>query len=365
MIQAWHEAAGVGTDGTTRPRPRNDDEGDESVPLLGGAEGAGTTGFRSRSASARDGSVRLLGGARAGTTGSRPRSDESTCHAGERSEPDRATEGRARAAGANMGWSTPTRDGRLPQCRRASAASASERSLQGGRRARRRVDVWSLAHRVKTHWGLLVPVLVADVAGMAFGWYYYYDVGQFDPASSHYVHGSLWPLVADSPNAVLLFFVSVLLYRTTGWRSKWLDASAFVLNLYVGLWTTFLFLSYPERMGTFDWGGTNNILFFSHIGMPLQALVLVQDMRRDTWSWPAATAVVVASGVFVWVDYWGPHIHPAPFLHASGDAVLHAGSPWLMVIAVAAWFAVIRVRVRRDRDGPGRDAPRRASPPPP
>ncbi len=200
-------------------------------------------------------------------------------------------------------------------------------------------------HRFKTDWRLLVPILVADLAGMGFGWYYYWDVGQFNPASRFYESPGWWPLVADSPNAVLLFFVAVLAYRLTGWRNRWLDAFAFTLNIYVGLWTSFLFLSYPERMGTFTWGSTNNLLFFAHLGMPLQAFVLLRGMRRDSWAGWERLIVVAALSAFVGVDYWGPMLHPAPFLHPD-DTVLHLVSPWLMVTAAAAWLTVVGLRAR-------------------
>ncbi|MEK6975407.1 MAG: DUF1405 domain-containing protein [Candidatus Thermoplasmatota archaeon] len=210
-------------------------------------------------------------------------------------------------------------------------------------------------HRFKTDWGLLAPLLVLNALGMGFGWYYYADVGQFDfghltcgeGANAYCEPWWTWPLVADSPNAVLLFFVAALAYKLTGWRNKWLDAFAFTLNVYVGLWTTFLFLSYPERMGTFDWasvpgGNANPVLFIAHMGMPLQSFVLLQDMRTDRWSVPALALVLATLVAYIGVDYWGPHLHPAPFLHGgTGDDVLHVGSPLLMAAAGLAWIAAV------------------------
>lgn len=200
-------------------------------------------------------------------------------------------------------------------------------------------------HRFKSDWRLLAPLLLVNAAGMAFGWYYYYDVGQFDPASRYFEPVWSWPLVADSPNAVALFFVAALAYKLTGWRSKWLDAFAFTLNIYVGLWTTFLFLAYADTMGTFAWarvaeGHANPVLFVAHMGMPLQAFVLLQDLRKDDWNVPAIAAVLAALAAYIAVDYWGPVWHPAPFLHPD-DATLHAGSPALMVAAAAAWLVAI------------------------
>jgi uncharacterized membrane protein YpjA len=220
--------------------------------------------------------------------------------------------------------------------------------------------LWFLLHRFKADWRLLAPLLVLNLAGMVFGYYYYWQVGQFDPSSRYYQPVWTWPLVADSPNAVLLFFVATLAYRLTQWRNKWLDAFAFTLNVYVGCWTTFLFLAYPERMGTFDYasvadGNANPVLFLAHMGMPLQAFVLANDMRQDSWSWPSAAVVLSILAVYVFVDYWGPVLHPAPFLH-PGDALLHAGSPWLMAGAAVLWVAVVNPWLRA-RAGPGTAPP--------
>lgn len=209
-----------------------------------------------------------------------------------------------------------------------------------------RAPLLVLLQRFKTNWRLLVPVLFPAALGIGYGWYFYYDVGQFRPSSEHFVNVAWWPLVSDSPNAVLVWVVAVLAYMLFNWRHWLLDALAFCLNIYVGLWTTFLFVAYSDRMGTFDWasvadGNANPVLFVSHMGMPLLGLVMVPDLLRDArkWTWLAGTLAFLAA--FVAVDYWGPHLHPAPFLHSGGgDATLHAGAPWLMVVPAVglAWI---------------------------
>ena len=206
--------------------------------------------------------------------------------------------------------------------------------------------IWAFLHRFKQEWPLLAPVLGVCALGMGFGWYYYWQVGQFDPTSRHFVHPGWWPLVSDSPNAVAVWVVAAVAWAMNRRRWWWLDSTAFLLNTYVGLWTTFVFLAYPERMGTFDWAGVldgnmNPVLFISHMGMPLLALVLVRDLRRDAVPVWAVVAMVAAMGAFVFVDYWGPHLHPAPFLHPD-DGVLHAGAPWLMAASLTWWFALTR-----------------------
>lgn len=211
-------------------------------------------------------------------------------------------------------------------------------------------DPWLLLHQCKTRWRWLVPLLLACTLGMVGGWYYYWQVGQFRPGHADFVTVWLWPLVSDSPNAVLLWFVAALVYKLTGWRNKWLDAAAFITNIYIGVWTTYLFIAFPDVMGTYEWhrvaeGHANPVLFVTHMGMPLLSLVLIQDMRKDRWGWELLAVIAAAIGYIV-IDYWGPHIHPAPFLHAYPelDAQLHAVSPWLMGGAVVAWLVVVRPR---------------------
>jgi len=195
----------------------------------------------------------------------------------------------------------------------------------------------ALCERILTDWRLLGPLLMANALGMAFGWYYYFDVGQFDPLSRYYEAAYWWPLVADSPNALLVFVAAVLL-RRAGRRNAALDAAAFVLNVYVGLWTTFLFLAYADQMGTFE-GSANSVLFVTHLGMPLQAFLLAPDLARDRLRWQHGLVGATAAAVYIGVDYWGPHLHPAPFL-APDDGLLHAVSPFLMAGALLAWVVV-------------------------
>jgi uncharacterized membrane protein YpjA len=214
---------------------------------------------------------------------------------------------------------------------------------------------WEFLHGLKASRAWALVFLVPNLVGIGFGYYYYWQVGQFDPSSSYFRAYGWWPFISDSPNAVLLMTVAWLLYAFGRRRSKVLDAVAFTAMAYVGLWTTFLFVAYADQMGTYQWasvlhGNANPILFVSHMGMPLEALLLVRDLRRDAWAWIAAGGVLGWNVLNLLLDYWGPHLHPAPFLHdpqhlpplaSTSDAVLHAGSPLLMALTLAAWLAVV------------------------
>lgn len=213
--------------------------------------------------------------------------------------------------------------------------------------------MWEFFHGFKASRRWALALMVPNLVGIGFGYYYYWSVGQFDPASPHFRSPAWWPFVADSPTAVVLMSASLLLYAFGGRRSRVLDAVAFTAMVYVGLWTTFLFLAYPAELGTFRLGSTNNLLFLSHMGMPLEALLLVRDLRRDAWAWWAAGGVAAWNLLNLALDYWGPHLHPAPFLHdaahlppatSASDALLHSASPWIMVFTLAAWAWVAKGR---------------------
>lgn len=214
--------------------------------------------------------------------------------------------------------------------------------------------VWEFFHQFKAKRAWALVLMVPNLVGIVFGYYYYYEVGQFDPSSAYFRSYGWWPFIADSPTAVVLMSVSLLAYAFWGKRSKVFDAIAFTAMVYVGLWTTMLFLAYSQRMGTFDWGNLatnqNPILFVSHMGMPLEALLLVRDLRMDRWTWAGIAGILAWNGLNLGLDYWGPHLHPAPFLHdaahlppatSTADATLHLLSPLLMAFTLAVWLWVV------------------------
>ncbi|MHB8633720.1 MAG: DUF1405 domain-containing protein [Thermoplasmatota archaeon] len=228
-------------------------------------------------------------------------------------------------------------------------------------------------------------LMVPNLIGIVFGYYYYWEVGQFSRASFTIGHTSWWPsfpqsphpdffrhlwwwpFIPDSPNAVVLMSAALLWYAFLRRRSRILDGLAFTSMVYVGCWTVFLFLAYPADLHTFVWGSTNNLLLFSHMGMPLEALILIPDLRRDVTPWTVGLGITAWNALNLWLDYWGPHLHPAPFLHStvtcSGpmppawspcDRLLHEVSPWLMVGALALWWWMAKPWKPRPRGAPER-----------
>ncbi len=215
---------------------------------------------------------------------------------------------------------------------------------------------WALVERMRASKPLFWLMLLPNLAGIVGGYYYYWDVGQFtNPARPEYARAlAWWPFIPDSPNAVLLCVIALAAFTFWGKRSRLFDGIAFTAMLYVGVWTTFLFLAYPEQLGTFHWGGTNNLLFVSHMGMPLEALLLVPALRKDKTPLWVGGAVVGWNLLNLWLDYGPVHLHPAPFLHdqanlppmtSASDALLHTGSLWIMA-AVCGGYLWVSARAR-------------------
>jgi uncharacterized membrane protein YpjA len=230
---------------------------------------------------------------------------------------------------------------------------------------------WRLAQRFKEDRRLALLLMLPNAAGVLGGYYYYVQAGQFDPASPYFRAYGWWPFISDSPNAVLLASIAILLYAFRRRRWPLLDHFAFLGMVFVGLWTTMMFLLYPERTGSLSWGSTNNVLFVSHMGMPLQALVFVPDLRRDGGTWGLAALVAAWMAFNTWLDYWGPHLHPGAFLHSPGplppetspyDAALHTWSPLLMAAVLLGWLAVVAPGLRA-RGGAGTPPPATPRPP--
>lgn len=185
-------------------------------------------------------------------------------------------------------------------------------------------------HAVKASPWLAWPLAAGNLVAVYYGWSDYY-AAQFE-ATPWY----LWPFVSDSPNAVLLFAASLLLYRL-GVRWAWLDVAAFIANVKVGLWTVFVLLYYYE--GFFDEDpGLRWFLLWLHVGMVGQAFVLHRDLRNGV----AAPVLAAVAALFLAHDAldYGAGTHP--YLPGPVDGVVVATTVAL-TLAASAW-TVLRYR---------------------
>lgn len=191
-----------------------------------------------------------------------------------------------------------------------------------------------LRRRVLDTW-LLYTVLLVNLAGTLFGFYYYLpQLASTDPL--------LWIFVPDSPLATLAFSASILLYRM-GRRERALETFAFVSNFVYGLWTPFVLLFYSSGFLETTSITMYSFLIFSHLGMALQAFLILDYSFFDIQSFAVAAFVSVTDNL---VDYTlGTH----STLHTGGRSVLPAGAVALTLTFLGLLLYLVEVGPERHR----------------
>ena len=191
---------------------------------------------------------------------------------------------------------------------------------------------------------LAVPIALINLAGTAFGfWYYQYQFAMTPVVA--------WPLVPDSPLATLFVGLSFLAYRY-GYEADWLHALAFFGALKLGLWTPFvqLFLNGPEGIAAWLYV----FLIVSHLAMAAEAFVI---HRYATFSIPAVAVAVFWYGFNDVVDYFvpvlgGPHhtVLRAEVVAGGLDHTLPAhdlAAGWAVVLTILATFLALATRAEK------------------
>lgn len=108
-------------------------------------------------------------------------------------------------------------------------------------------------------------VVAVNLAGTAFGFYYYGFQFAVEPAV-------MWPFVPDSPVATLFIALSVAAWKL-GHSQEWLNALAFFGCIKLGAWTPYVLLAFFEHWSYLH-PAMYNFLFWSHLAMVLQAFVI-------------------------------------------------------------------------------------------
>lgn len=139
----------------------------------------------------------------------------------------------------------------------------------------------------------LIYLLIAiNLAGTAFGFYYYVpQLMNTDPL--------LWIFVPDSPLATLSIGASLLFYRLKK-RERALETFAFVTNFVYGLWTPFVLLVYSPGFLEVTALPMYGFLIFSHLGMALQAFLVLDYSFFSSQGFTVAGFVNVTDNL---VDY--------------------------------------------------------------
>ncbi len=140
---------------------------------------------------------------------------------------------------------------------------------------------------------LAVPIALINLAGTAFGFWYYRFQLEATPLAA-------WPFVPDSPLATMFIGLSLLAYHFE-YDADWLHVLGFVGAFKLGLWTPFvqLFLNGPGDIALWLYV----FLITSHLAMTAEAFLV---HRYATFS---IRAIAVAVGWY-WlndlVDYFVP-----------------------------------------------------------
>lgn len=146
---------------------------------------------------------------------------------------------------------------------------------------------------------LVWPVIVANLLGTAFGfWYYSLQLSQTPLV--------MWPIVPVSPLATLFMALSLAAWRL-GYTAEWLHVLAFFGCLKYGLWTVFVQL-FIEGPG-YSHPAMYQFLIWSHAAMVVQAFLIHRYARFPVWAVGVATAWFALNDV---LDYFvavmgGPH----------------------------------------------------------
>ena len=195
-------------------------------------------------------------------------------------------------------------------------------------------------------------VVAVNLAGTAFGFYYY--LFQFDRTPV-----AMWPFVPDSPVATLLVALALAAWKL-GHPQEWLTVLAFFGNVVLGGWTVYVHLAFYESFSYLP-TAMRQFLIWSHAVMVLQAFLLhrIADFR------PRAVGVAtVWYTVNATVDYFVPVLgdphhtyipldRDAPvFLGADALGVAGTGAFVLLVVSVYLALAthVEKQRARAETD---------------
>ncbi|MFQ6051085.1 MAG: DUF1405 domain-containing protein [Candidatus Hydrothermarchaeota archaeon] len=113
---------------------------------------------------------------------------------------------------------------------------------------------------------LLVIVLVLNLLGTAFGFYYYEYQFRTSPVYS-------WIFIPDCPLYTLLFSIILIIFLVKNRLFEFLNILTFVGLIKYGSWTVSAIALYSDYFLSQNFS-LYSILFFAHIGMALESLVL-------------------------------------------------------------------------------------------
>ncbi|WP_435333785.1 DUF1405 domain-containing protein [Haloarchaeobius sp. TZWWS8] len=201
-------------------------------------------------------------------------------------------------------------------------------------------------------------VVLTNVAGTAFGFYYY----GIDPTASGFVAERsqfaieplvMWPFVPDSPVATLFIALAFGAWAL-GRQNDYLSALAFFGCLKLGAWTPYVLLAFKGDFSYLHWS-MYNFLFWSHLAMVLEGFVL---HRITDFPVKAVAVALFWYGLNDLVDYFvpivgTPHHTLIPAEEILTTGVVHTPGPHRVAAAGAialtllATFLSLSTRVKK------------------
>lgn len=190
-------------------------------------------------------------------------------------------------------------------------------------------------------------IVAVNLAGTVFGfWYYRFQFG-VEPVFA-------WPVVPDSPVATLFIALSIAGWKL-GHSREWLNALAFFGCLKLGAWTPYVLLIFRDAFVATTPTWLYWFLFFSHLAMVVEGLVIYRYSDFPVW----AVAVALAwYGFNDLVDYFVPIVgtshHTAIPVQPVVDGVITHVSPahelaaaGALTLTLLATFLALSTRVKK------------------
>ena len=169
----------------------------------------------------------------------------------------------------------------------------------------------------------IVPLLVINVLGSAYGYFWYREQLAETPFY-------LWPFVPDSPLSTTLFAAALLLHLC-GADKTMFQVLACTVSIKYGIWAVIMITHYWSSGGPV--APTETMLWLSHLGMAAEGAIFLRTYRFQI-------NVVMITGAWMLVndlmDY-GAGLHP--YLFMAGQDTLARFSAFALTILLAGVLA--------------------------
>lgn len=120
---------------------------------------------------------------------------------------------------------------------------------------------------------LLAVVLIINLLGTAFGYYYYQGLLESSPIWK-------WVFIPDSPNSTIIFSIAIALILLNR-ASSTLSALGCVYVMKYGLWTMFVILYFPDFFLTPERADYYWLMFWLHFGMVLEPVLILHTIEKN------------------------------------------------------------------------------------